>query len=54
MTVPATPTRYRAVIGLTMASGKRVEAGNLWPAGSAPPEWMIEQGKVEPTKKAGA
>ncbi len=45
--------RYRAVVGLTMATGKRVEAGNLWPAGSTPPEWMIDQGKVEPTKKAG-
>jgi len=38
--------RWRAVIGLTLPDGKRVEAGTLLPATFTPPKWLIEQGKV--------
>lgn len=45
---PKPPKKYRAVVGLTLKNGDRVEPGELFPG--RPPKWLREQGKVEEVK----
>ena len=41
----ATKKQWKAVIGLTLKDGSRVEPGKDYPG--QPPKWLIVQGKVE-------
>ena len=38
--------KYRAITGLTLKDGSRVEPGEVFPG--KPPTWLVEQGKVHP------
>ncbi len=42
---PKPPKKYRAVVGITLKNGDRVEPGELYPG--KPAEWLIKQDKVE-------
>jgi len=42
---PKPPVKYRAVVGITLKNGERVEPGELFPG--KPAEWLIERHKVE-------
>jgi len=46
---PSAPkkARFRAVVGVDLADGTRVEAGDLVPKDVDVPEWMVSTGKVE-------
>ncbi len=44
---PKPPKQYRAVVGITLKDGARVEPGELYPG--KPDKWLIDAGKVEVT-----
>lgn len=45
------PKRFRAQVGIDLADGTRVEAGQLVPVACDVPGWLVEQGHVREERK---